>query len=275
MAIPTYDPAGANRLLDEMGLDKKDRDGFRLGPNGERFEIFIEHTTWYPEMKVMPEAIEPMLEKVGIAVRTQIREGGLFWERHNSNQLYAGNLWFHHGIWPYHWYEDFLGIRWAQQWFNWSKSGGMEGEEPPPEYKEIWELHRQMKTSQDYAERDRLWAEIKNKLSENLFWIPIVEFAEKPAIVSKKLGNTVVSGYTNFNNYHLELVYWKDSGRFPVPGPRSELDTGLGPSGFSEDEASWSPSFGWRRRRRQISPPFTRMATSPIPTSLPMRAARG
>ena len=50
----------------------------------------------------------------------------------------------------------------------------MEGEEPPPEYKEIWELHRRMKTSQDYAERDRLWAEIKNKLSENLFWI-IVE----------------------------------------------------------------------------------------------------
>lgn len=210
VAIPAYDPDGANRLLDEMGLDQKDSDGFRLGPNGERFEIFIEHTTWYPEMKVMPEAIKSELEKVGIAVRTQLREGGLFWERHNSNQLYAGNLWFHHGIWPYHWYEDFLGIRWAQQWFNWSKSGGMQGEEPPPEYQELWELHRQMKTSQDYAERDRLWTEIQNKLSENLFWIPIIEYAEKPAIVNKKLGNTVVSGYTNFNNYHLELIYWKE-----------------------------------------------------------------
>ena len=67
-----------------------------------------------------------------------------------------------------------------------------------------------MKTSQSYAERDRLWSEIKTKLSENLFWIPIVEFAEKPAIINKKLGNTVVSGYTNFNNYHLELIYWKE-----------------------------------------------------------------
>ena len=37
-----YDEAGAMKLLDAMGMDKKDADGFRLGPDGKTFTILIE-----------------------------------------------------------------------------------------------------------------------------------------------------------------------------------------------------------------------------------------
>ena len=205
-----YDPDMANRLLDEMGLTKKDSEGFRLGPNGERFEIFIEHTTWYPEMNDVPQVLKSMFENVGIAVQTRVREGGLFWEIHNSNRLYAGNLWFHYPIHPYTWYDDPLGLRWAPLWHRWESTNGQDGEEPPEEYKELWDLHRKMKTSQDLAERKRLWEAMKANISENVYWIPLIEYAEKPTVQSKKLGNTVSSGYTNWNNYQLELVYWRE-----------------------------------------------------------------
>lgn len=34
-----YDPARANELLDSIGLDQRDGDGFRLGPDGERLTL--------------------------------------------------------------------------------------------------------------------------------------------------------------------------------------------------------------------------------------------
>ena len=37
-----FDAAGAMKLLDAMGMDKKDADGFRLGPDGKTFTILIE-----------------------------------------------------------------------------------------------------------------------------------------------------------------------------------------------------------------------------------------
>ena len=38
----TYDPEAAEALLDEMGLDQRDADGFRLGPDGKTFTILFE-----------------------------------------------------------------------------------------------------------------------------------------------------------------------------------------------------------------------------------------
>ena len=39
-----YDVEQANKLLDEIGLDKKDNEGFRLRPDGKRPVIVLEAT---------------------------------------------------------------------------------------------------------------------------------------------------------------------------------------------------------------------------------------
>ena len=44
----TYDVNAANKLLDEVGLDKKGRDGIRLLPNGQPALIVVEHTARRP-----------------------------------------------------------------------------------------------------------------------------------------------------------------------------------------------------------------------------------
>jgi len=41
-----YDPKKANELLDEIGLTKRDKEGFRTRPDGSRLEVVIDITGW-------------------------------------------------------------------------------------------------------------------------------------------------------------------------------------------------------------------------------------
>ena len=44
-----YDPERANAFLDEMGLSERDKDGFRLRPDGKTLLLSIDMNDWYPE----------------------------------------------------------------------------------------------------------------------------------------------------------------------------------------------------------------------------------
>ncbi|NLA52481.1 MAG: ABC transporter substrate-binding protein, partial [Alcaligenaceae bacterium] len=64
--IPSeYDPDKANQLLDEMGLDKRDAQGFRLGPDGKRFTINFEIQNVAPDIVPFTELIVEFWLNVG------------------------------------------------------------------------------------------------------------------------------------------------------------------------------------------------------------------
>ena len=64
-----FDPDEANRLLDEVGLSERDRDGFRIGPDGDALLITVE---WSATLSVPPAAFELIKEYLG----RRWRQGG-------------------------------------------------------------------------------------------------------------------------------------------------------------------------------------------------------
>jgi peptide/nickel transport system substrate-binding protein len=67
-AWAAYDPDLANQLLDEMGLDQRDSEGFRLRPDGARLSYQIEHAG---------QRVGPLTEKYAEMVTTYWREIGV------------------------------------------------------------------------------------------------------------------------------------------------------------------------------------------------------
>ncbi|MGI6705863.1 MAG: ABC transporter substrate-binding protein [Clostridia bacterium] len=61
-----YSPEKANKLLAEMGLDKRDSEGFRLGPDGKRFVIPFEIAIWTVGSDKVTELVAQYWRDVGI-----------------------------------------------------------------------------------------------------------------------------------------------------------------------------------------------------------------
>jgi len=85
-----YDPALANKLLDEAGLDKRGKDGFRLGPDGKSFNVLVEYdnvrgTTFLELIKEYWEAVE-------VKTIIKLEDVGLLDERRNAGLV---QIWFH------------------------------------------------------------------------------------------------------------------------------------------------------------------------------------
>jgi peptide/nickel transport system substrate-binding protein len=74
-----YDPAQANKLLDEAGLSKKDRDGFRIGPDGKTFSIIVEYAN--ERGNTFLELIKEYWEDVGVQTIIKLEDVGLLDER--------------------------------------------------------------------------------------------------------------------------------------------------------------------------------------------------
>ena len=139
-----YDPDLANQLLDEMGLDQRDADGFRLRPDGEtlflNFQVSVPEDSW----RQIGELITSYWNAVGVKTSYKLIEIGLYRELRDGNQVDMAA-----------WGTDMLDIgevanglanmrpHWGARasghlWRQWLQSDGEEGEEPPQEIKDLW-----------------------------------------------------------------------------------------------------------------------------------------
>ncbi len=85
-----FDPQKANRLLDEIGLDRRDSQGFRLFPDGMSMTWFIDYTSY-----TGPGPVEMVIDywsRVGIRARSRERTRALF-------QIAKDNGWGDFTIW--------------------------------------------------------------------------------------------------------------------------------------------------------------------------------
>jgi peptide/nickel transport system substrate-binding protein len=139
----TLDVATANKMLDDLGLTKKDADGFRLRTDGAgRLSLIID--TWggqFIQFTQICEMISQQVKAIGLDVQPKEIERSLGQKRNaaNENQIYA---WQNDGsdhlftfpghVFPY----DVTGGGGAlyAQWF---QSNGTQGKEPPPKVKEV------------------------------------------------------------------------------------------------------------------------------------------
>jgi len=165
-----FDRAEANKLLDKIGLDKKDAAGIRLLPNGKPATIEISVVPAFGAWPDVALLVSKDWEAVGVKAIVQIRERALHFKMNENNELMAEV-----------WNEDTSAFPYTGNakadprnapiltigplWRRWFATQGKEGMEPPPEIKRIVEIvdrartvgpDEQVKLSQELY---RIWAD--------------------------------------------------------------------------------------------------------------------
>jgi len=212
---PAYDPAAANKILDSIGLDKKDSEGWRLRPDGKRMEINFEFpqvdSGWTKKCELAAE----MWKAVGIYSSTKVLEYGLWYTRAQANELYATTAWGHsyqlcvseplmiEMLLPFE-------PRWPPTWWQWYATRGAQGDKPTmPEALQMYDWIDQLRQASTNKERVDLINKVQNMWHDsNLFMIDC-EKAVDPWIVNAKLGNTPNSGSRHAANASAIVYYYK------------------------------------------------------------------
>ncbi|SFC48987.1 peptide/nickel transport system substrate-binding protein [Streptomyces aidingensis] len=197
-----YDPEKANQILDDLGYDQRDGEGYRLRPDGERISVTVAVaedalvTVWVQAM----ELVTGHWEAVGIKATVDPMPRENFEVKLGDNQFDA-SVWIGDGgrgdeiLAPLWYFPHSLnaGSDYARQWSNWYRTRGQgpeaETEEPPEAPKKQMELYDQLLTEPDEAKRDELFREILQISKEQFYCIGTVRVNSTYAIVSNNLKN--------------------------------------------------------------------------------------
>jgi peptide/nickel transport system substrate-binding protein len=193
-----YDPAKANQMLDAIGLDKKDAEGFRLLPSGKRLMIELSVVEVFGPYRDIATLVTRDFEKVGVKVTMQIRERALHFQMRQANDLQA-EMWNQDtagfpftGSTKYDFRKDLYGnLTYGPLWKQWFDTSGKEGAEPPAEVKKIVELQDKAKTVGP-AEQAKVAQELFKMWVDNMFDIGTVGLTatdQGVAVVNAKLHN--------------------------------------------------------------------------------------
>ena len=192
-----YDPDLANQLLDEMGLDQRDGDGFRLRPDGEtlflNFQVSVPEEAW----QRIGELVTDYWNDVGVKTNYKLIEIGLYRELRDGNAVDVA-------AWGYDTTDigdvsnSLTNLRpsWGARasghlWADWLDSDGEEGVEPPEEIKELWEMGEDFLAlsygSDEWLEAGRAYYE---RHFEGLYVIGTIQRPPQPLLFKTNLKNT-------------------------------------------------------------------------------------
>lgn len=220
-AYAQYDPEMANRLLDEMGLDKRDKEGYRLRLDGKRLSLLVEYYEGEIPKGPPSELVKEYWEAIGIDVALKLVDQMLLQEHYSSNEIEIG-------VWEGEATSDIYfpaqigsfgpvnrNCTWARSWGIWYETGGEEGEEPPEEVKKNMKRWEKITTITEEEEIIRLTKEILRSQAENLWVIGTVGYAPVAVLVKNSLRNVLETnmwGWDNLmlNNARPEQFFFKE-----------------------------------------------------------------
>ncbi len=195
MAHARFDPVEANRLLDEMGLTKRDAKGFRLRPDGKRLDIVIETAGESTEQSDVLELVADTWADIGVELLTRPSQREVLRRR-----LFSGEAVMSVGVGS----GEFglptpdMNPSWLApvmeeqaQWSQWGlyfESKGQRGQPPTlPAARRLVDLYRRWLVSTDRTERARIWTEMLEVNAEEVFTIGVLGDTPQPVIVANGL----------------------------------------------------------------------------------------
>ena len=191
-----FDPDQAGQLLDELGLDKRDRDGVRLLPDGRRAEIVIETAGEDTEQVDVLELLHDTWLDVGIKIFTRPSQREVF-----RNRIFAGetqiSIWsgLENGVPTADMSPEGLaptrrhGLQWPK-WGRYHETNGNAGEEPDmAPARELMELYDAWLKAATSDEREEIWHRMLAIHRDNVFSIGIIAGVMQPIVVNKRLRN--------------------------------------------------------------------------------------
>jgi peptide/nickel transport system substrate-binding protein len=194
----THDPDTANEMLDKLGLDRKDDEGYRLRTDEEtrlRIEVTTVADAFMQHTKIC-EVIKDQWKKIGIYLDVveverslaQTRNLGnecqlVAWDNGSTDEMFMSGY-----VVPI----DAMGDSWlGPELGRWYMTFGQEGVEPPPRMQEAMELFREAPGATE-EERTRLGKEIWKTVVDEVWQIGTVGLAPGSMgvrIVNKNMGN--------------------------------------------------------------------------------------
>jgi peptide/nickel transport system substrate-binding protein len=206
-----YDVDKANQMLDALGLDQRDSEGFRLRPDGKRLVIFANYTIQSMGSNIM-NLIKSYWEAVGVKVELKEIATEAYRSLVANNDQDLASFTSGTTLEPsflsnqYRFYPPFgdpvLEPQCGLSYLEWYKSGGQSGEEPPEDMKRLYELTEKFKTllpgSDEYV---KVGQEIGDIHMKNLFLIGILGPSPSVTIAKNRLGNFVPPLVTAFEFY--------------------------------------------------------------------------
>jgi peptide/nickel transport system substrate-binding protein len=196
------DPKAANKLLDELGLDKRNQQGFRLLPDGREAAIVVEHASEETEDADALQLISDYFKKVGIKLlfKPQTREN--FRLRNSSGEAlmtaYAGVVTAVPT--PNTSPREFAptmqgGLQWPK-WGMYIESKGKQGEKcDMPEACKLLDYVKEWEHATDEAGRRKAWEKILQANADEVFSIGTVNGIRQPIVVGPKVRNVPKEGY--------------------------------------------------------------------------------
>lgn len=208
-----FDPAKANALLDSVGLDQKDGDGFRLRPDGERLELLI---TCYPSEMGVPaidifnKIAEYWQTNLSIKAAAEEVERSLWSERALAGDLMMPGYDIANALWvidPLWFVPTSASTYWAGLYGLWYSTGGKGGEEPPQEYMNLIDLYESLKAEPDQAKQIEYGQAILEQHNEKVYIIGVVKLPFQPMIRHNTIVNCLDVAPAEYRNYH-ESITW-------------------------------------------------------------------
>ena len=201
-----FDLKKANKLLDGLGLAKRDNLGIRLLPDGRPMRIIVETAGESTEQTDVLELIHDSWLKAGIKLFTKPLQREVF-----RNRIFSGATQV--SVWsglenavptsdlsP----KELAPTKQMQlQWPKWGQhfeSGGKAGEAPDiPEAARLVELNKAWITAVGRQAKEKIWREMLDIHADQAFTIGLVAGVPQPVVVNNMLRNVPESGLYNWD----------------------------------------------------------------------------
>jgi len=201
----TYDLKKAGKLLDGLGLTKRNDQGVRLLPDGRTLDIIVETAGEDSEQTDILELIKEDWLKIGVKMFVKPLQ------RENlRNRIFAGetqmSVWFgiENAVPTADWAPDELAptnqqqLQWAN-WGNYYETSGKGGEKPDMELAlKLLQLNKDWRTAVSKEQRSEIWRAMLDIHADQVFSIGIVASVPQPVVISNRLHNVPERGVYNW-----------------------------------------------------------------------------
>lgn len=203
-----FDPEMANEILDQIGLDKKSKDGYRLNPDGEEIDITILTTdmTLYGPWVDITDLVSRYWSEIGIKTSYEVLSSTLYSQRRKTTGFDVITWAYGRGLHPLInpvFLFPVLNVTGAPLYSLWYTSDGEKGVEPPAEMRELMELYEVYSTTADDDERLAIGKEIVSKSTDNCWIIGSVGEAPTPMVVKNNFRNVPENALYEFILQHI------------------------------------------------------------------------
>ena len=229
-AYSNYDLDQANKLLDELGLTKRDSEGMRLLPDGRPAAVIVEDSGESTEKSDVLELIRDSWRRVGIQLYSKPSQLTLFRRRVFSGEaLMSLDKGIENGLAT----ASMSPAEFAptgQEQLEWPKWGeyvetkGKSGEPPDlPAAVKLAQLNAAWLAATTEQDQAKIWHEMLDIWSQQVFSIGLIAGVLQPVVINDRLTNVPADGIYNWDPGAHFGIYKPDGFWFDKTGAAAEL----------------------------------------------------